>query len=476
MGRGRAPAYLLIGASAALAAVAAAGATPVVRTISHGTPFASCSLDGRAPPGLFVGAEVEPSLAANPRAPRNLVAVYQVDRWTNGAARGIAASFTHDGGATWREVPLPFSACAHGGLRSFARASDPWVSFDPAGRAYAIALGPGIEVSTSADGGRRWSPPKVLATNSGRYVVDKCAVTADPARANVAYAVWERYLRRSSGPPIESDTMLAITRDGGRSWSSPRVILPHGDKAGPMSSVILGDSRRKQLLHLAEWQAGGFPAPDLAHETLLELQVSRDGGRTWSPPRRIARVRTVGGDLRDPATRRVIRPSVASFGLDRRSGAMYAAWTDSRFAAGKTDQVVIARSTDGGRTWSAPARVATGAKGISIIPSVAAAGGRVAVTYFAPAARRRGLRAPFRYVLALSRDGGRTFRSTPVGAPFDLSDAPALAGDPSLLVPPGLFLGDYMGLIARRAGFATAFVTTNPVVTNRTDVRFARLG
>jgi hypothetical protein len=462
---------------AALAAVAAAGAAgPRVRTISFRSPFASCVRGGQPSPGLFVGAEVEPAIAANPRDPRNLIAVYQADRWTDGAARGIAASYSRDGGATWREVPLPFSACAPRGPRSFPRASDPWISIDARGRAYALALGRGIAVATSADGGARWSRPFVLATNSGRYLMDKCTITADPARAGVAYAVWERYLLRGNAPPIESDTMLAITRDGGRSWSAPRSILRHTRAAGPLSSVVVRDPRRRRLFHLVEWQAGGVPGPDPAHETLLEVQVSRDDGRSWSAPWLIARVRTVGGNLRDPTTRRVIRSSVASFALDARSGALYAAWTDSRFTGGATDQVVLSRSADGGRTWSPPARVDGSSRRIGIIPSVAAAAGRVVVTYFAPGGSRPGLRSPFAYRLAVSPDGGRTFRASGLGAAFDLAQAPELAGDPALLVPPGLFLGDYMGLVPSKPGFVTAFVTTNPSAGNRTDVRFARLG
>jgi hypothetical protein len=42
-----------------------------------------------------------------------------------------------------------------------------------------------------------------------------------------------------------------------------------------------------------------------------------------------------------------------------------------------------------------------------------------------------------------------------------------------LAVPPGLFLGDYMGIDAAANRFHLAFVTTNASRTNATDVRYA---
>ena len=97
------------------------------------------------------------------------------------------------------------------------------------------------------------------------------------------------------------------------------------------------------------------------------------------------------------------------------------------------------------------------------------ADGSVAVTYFtvAPKASR------VTYWAARSHDAGRTFTRSEVGQEFSLADAPFLTGIPAILVPGGLFLGDYMGLAATPKGFATAFVTANPTRDNASDVRFA---
>jgi hypothetical protein len=449
----------------ALVATGASGADAPARVISAASPYDGCSSGGLG--GLFANAEVEPSLAVDPRDPRRLVATYQQDRFSTGAARGLVASGSSDGGRTWTQTELPFSLCSRGQTTGWPRASDPWVSIGPDGRAFLIGLGSGIAVSTSTDGGARWSTPVTLAANDGTYLVDKCTVTADPAQAGVAYAVWQRYLRRRNGPPIESDTMLSVTRDGGRHWSEPTLVLAHGKDTGDVASVMLPGPGRA-LFHLAYRQAGGVPGPDIEHLSTLLVQHSSDDGRTWTTPRRIARIRTVGAKLRDPVSGKVIRPGVPSFALGA-GDRLYAVWQDSRFSGGGTDQVAFSRSADGGRTWSKPRRLDVGRHTLGIVPTVAAAGTVVAVSYYAVSPGRdvRDAQA----WLAVSTDAGKTFGRRAVGPSFALGDAPLLAGDPSLLVPPGLFLGDYTGLAVRSRIVYAAFTTANHDPGNPTDVR-----
>jgi hypothetical protein len=453
----------------ALVGAARSGSSTLGRVISGPSPFGGCSSGGLG--GLFANAEVEPSLAVDPRDPRRLIVAYQQDRFSTGAARGLVASRSSDGGKTWARAELPFSLCAGGQTTGWQRASDPWVSIGPDGRAFLIGLGSGIAVSTSTDGGRGWSAPVTLAVNDSRYLVDKCTVTADPARAGVAYAVWQRYLRRPNGPPIESDTLLSVTRDGGRHWSSPRLVLAHTQDTGDVASVVLPGAGGT-LFHLGYRQAGGVPGPGLKHLSTLLVQRSSDSGRTWTKPRRIARINTVAAKLRDPASGKLIRPGVASFALGS-GGRLYAVWQDSRFGAGSIDQVAFARSADGGHTWSKPRRLDVGKRALGVVPTVAAAGTVVAVSYYAVSSGRNARDA--QTWLAVSTDGGKTFSRRAVGPAFALGDAPLLAGDPSLLVPPGLFVGDYTGLAVRKGVAYAAFTTANHDSGNPTDVRFVRL-
>lgn len=90
-------------------------------------PFATCAVGNGT--GLNnARSEVEPYAAINPRSAQNIITVQQQDRWDNGGARGLSASVSTNGGASWDiVVALPFSACASNAppeLR-YERASDP---------------------------------------------------------------------------------------------------------------------------------------------------------------------------------------------------------------------------------------------------------------------------------------------------------------------------------------------------------------
>src|SRR5207245_9512846 len=99
---------------AAFVVVAVAGAAVTVTLASPGlTPFASCTADDPAGQHaafgstLFPNSEIEPRSAVNPANPLNIVAEYQPDRRSDGGARGLVTSVTHDGGTTWHRVVVP---------------------------------------------------------------------------------------------------------------------------------------------------------------------------------------------------------------------------------------------------------------------------------------------------------------------------------------------------------------------------------
>src|SRR6266516_511289 len=141
----RGKAYLALGLVLAVTAACSGGHGSGHRpssamAVSGRSPFRHCTF--RAPvhnpdSTMVTDSEVEPSLAVSPKDSNVIIGVYQQDRWTGGQARGIVAGVSHDGGRTWRHVPLPLSACARRSV-PFARAVDPWVAIGPDGTAYAI--------------------------------------------------------------------------------------------------------------------------------------------------------------------------------------------------------------------------------------------------------------------------------------------------------------------------------------------------
>ena len=109
---------------------------------------------------------------------------------------------------------------------------------------------------------------------------------------------------------------------------------------------------------------------------------SFDQGLTWSAPSLVGQLRSVG--TRDAATGVRVRdgnilPAIAA-GPD---GTVWVAWQDARFSAGARDAIVLARSIDAGRSWSAPVAVNREADAPAFTPVVhVRADGRVGVLHY----------------------------------------------------------------------------------------------
>ena len=116
----RAPAAAGAVAALLIGSGVASGSSLVV--VSKSDPYAACPTPGQAARN-YPRAEVEPNVAVNPTNSSNVVGVWQQDRWSDGGSRGLVAGVSFDGGATFEEVPLPFSRCAPGGLPFDRRAA-----------------------------------------------------------------------------------------------------------------------------------------------------------------------------------------------------------------------------------------------------------------------------------------------------------------------------------------------------------------
>lgn len=441
--------------------------------VSGDSPFARCEVGGSGT--VYGNAEAEPSVAVNPADTSNVVGTWQQDRWSGGAARGNVAAYSFDGGRMWNAAPLPFASCAPNGL-GYQRASDPWVSFGPDGTAYAAALalgqsGSAVVVATSSDGGRSWGNVReVIADGSDprRFFNDKPSVTAGPRTPGVAYVAWDRV--EAGGAEAEAErrpraprapAYFSKTEDGGGSWSEPRAITSPNDGQALGNQVVV-DPGTGAIYDF-------FDLIGPAGEGRLAFRVafvkSTDGGATWSEPRIVAEMRVAPVSV--PNSRAEVRAGgvIPSASIDPKSGRLYVAWMDSRFADGRYPEIAMSTSGDGGETWSAPVRVNTPVGRAAFTPAVAvAAGGAVAVTFYTLRAQSPGEPAlPADYRVTFSTDGGASFGGeVRIAGPFDVLSAPDSGG---------YFLGDYQGLAAAGDVFVSLFVQANSGDTaNRTDV------
>jgi hypothetical protein len=432
-------------------------------SVSGASPFAAAC--GTGPGTVYVNSEVEPAIAVDPLNANHWVGVWQQDRWSTGSARGIVTAVTFDAGATWTTRPIAFSVCAGGEL---ARATDPWITFAPDGTAYQSAIAMvgdvfgaasvnAILVSRSRDGGITWSAPATLIRDGAAAFNDKETATADPTDARFAYVVWDRITPQNTGP-----TWFARTTDGGATWEPARVIYDPGVGAQTIGNLIrvLPDGT---LVNLAAHLIG---SDESFSQATLEVVRSTDHGATWSAPIRVSDFRPLGA--RDPVTQQAIRDgSIIPEMAVAPDGTLYVVWQDGRFTQTQ-DSIALARSTDGGRTWSAPVRVNGAPAAAAFTPQVhVLADGTVGVAYFD---LRSNTPDPATlltdYWLARSADG-LTWTDTHIDGPFDIATAPLVGG--------ALFLGDYMGLASSGGAFVSFYARTIGDPANRTDIFAKRI-
>ena len=437
---------------------------------------------------LFRNAEVEPWVSANPANPRNLVAVYQQDRWSNGGAEGDLTSFSFNRGRSWhRPTPPPFTRCADGNAANggnYERASDPWVGFGPHESAHQIALalaGPApnfptsaVLVSSSRDGGRSWGPIKTLQRDTtAKLANDKESITADPRNARFVYAVWDR-LQAQNPPdpnsPLSGDTLFARSTDGGRTWEPTRTILDFPDNSNIQTLgnqiVVLGNGALVNVFDLIDH---GVP--------YVAVQRSTNRGRSWSHPTVVDILFSSaarGQGVIDPSDGHPVRTGdlLPEAAADPRRGSrtVYLVWQDSRFTRAAplpyfNDQIALASSRDGGRSWSDPKRVSSNRRTQAFTGSVEVnRRGNLGVTYYDfTFDHRAGGPLNTDYWSTGSRDGGRTFspRERLTRRSFDMRSAPDAEG---------FDVGDYEGLTSAGRRFVPVFVAANSGnLANRTD-------
>jgi len=477
--------------------------TALVRVSANPSPYTNCSTVGQ-PGTVYVNAEVEPDVAVNPHLAGNIIGVWQQDRWSNGGAQGLVAGFSFNGGAKWDETTLPFSACAPNAILDpftgapYNRASDPWVSIGPGGPgqpdgiAYAVGLlatnttvsgggvnDTGVAAVTSTTGGQTWGNARLIKSDKGtspvfeftQFFNDKESITADPIHAGTAYVVWDRLKSPSHSPDADlrahafrGPAWFSKTTDGGNTWTGTRAIFDPGQNSQTIGNQIVVDPRTDVLYDFFELiQTTG--SPDFIPRGLsIGVISSSDSGNTWSKPTIVSTQQTAADFA--PNTGALLRTGAGlpSVTVDA-SGNLYVVWEDARFTGGTVNQVVISTSTDGGKTWSAPALASNPISKPAFTPTVAVnSDGTVAVTYYDfrnPDASAVG--QPTDYWFTSSTDGvhfGNETRITPTS--FDILNAPNAGG---------LFLGDYEALGVNGTAFVPFFVQTNTGNTsNRTDV------
>ena len=293
-------------------------------------------------------------------------------------------SVTFDGGQSWQEVVPP--------ITPYQFTGDPALAFDSRGRIYFANIadheGPGgsftapnVVVARSDDSGLSWTTPVTVARGQGALnsganpqliVQDKEFIAADahaasPFRDRV-YVTWTSFqeVLRRPNPLARSPILLSYSDDGER-WTPSREISGFH----PSCSVQVGGGPAGQC------DENQFSVPTVAPDGAVYVAFenfntpaenhylvvsSPDGGATWTSPVRVDTVydinypRNLSGrsTLTGCALRVNAAGNLAADPSDPSGNTVYLAWADNRngSAAATNADVLLARSTDGGATWS----------------------------------------------------------------------------------------------------------------------------
>ena len=379
----------------------------------------------------------ELTLAINPRDPSNAIVSYQQADGPGsdhhpGIPVHVHVAWTGDGGGTWAVAP----ETTHPGYRVSIDSS---VAFDPSGHAFLVYIGldtmsfrnpttrHGEYVLRSADGGRSWTAPVALTE---RPAAIQGAFEHFPRLAageDSVYVVWDRILGGGG-----SELVLVHTHDRGAIWSQPLVIAASDGRFSDHAAAI-SPTGTLSIVYTA-------PTPGVYELLLLQ---SQDGGATFGAPQPVVRTATspwpVGGFPRTaPIPGLAVDPE----------GSLVVVFGDNRH--GDRD-VFCTTSSDGGLTWSHPARVNDDPVGngcdqameaLAIDPS----DGSINVLFYD---RRDDPHNRLATVtLARSSDKGRTF----VNYAWDQTQSDPTAG----------CLGEYLGLGARDGRVYAAWVENAP--------------
>ncbi|MGC2696330.1 MAG: sialidase family protein [Candidatus Angelobacter sp.] len=300
----------------------------------------------------------EPSIAVNPGDPQQLVVAWQVN---------ASAAYSRDGGQTWKsaegtapgkyrisgDVSVTYDAAGHAILC--------YIAFDKLGATNYWAQGAtrnGIFIRRSLDGGQSWEPEPITIisheSTPGIPFEDKPWVVADtngPHPGNL-YIGWTQFTLAAS------DLLFSRSTDGGKNWSTPIKLnsvsgLPRDDNGAleGFDGVVGPDGT---LYTIWDDRDG------------IMMAVSHDGGATFSKDRRIIPAGPgyfgITGVSRSNGFPQIAmdvrandgRGGKTSVRSPKEGGNLYVAWSD--YTNGDVD-VFVSSSTDHGRTWSAPVRV-----------------------------------------------------------------------------------------------------------------------
>lgn len=193
-----------------------------------------------------------------------------------------------------------------------------------------------ISMVQSPDGGRTWSPPRVI--------VDTPLDDRDPSLTMTRTGrLLLSYFARDSRTAKSAGVFVARSDDDGATWSEPSRVET-ALAGGATSSKIIEAASGDLLIPLYGSSTGGV-------NSRVTIVRSRDGGQTWPRGQEIEVGGAAGMNFMEPALAVAGDRMLVLMRTDRPDNVAYAA-----------------RSIDGGATWSKPSPFGIAAQASELVP------------------------------------------------------------------------------------------------------------
>lgn len=285
----------------------------------------------------------ETSIAINPVDTSNLVAGANIRYYY----------YSTDGGYTWTQGNLTSPLGVWG---------DPCVVFDANGNCYFGHLSnpssggywiDRIVVQKSTNKGINWSSGVGIGYNPPSRNQDKEWLAVDWTNSlyrNNIYCAWTEFDSYGSTNPNDSSRILfSRSTDGGLTWSAPVRVSDTGGDCIDEDNTVEG----------AVPAVGPNGEVYLAWAGPLGLvfDKSTDGGLTWGQDKILTSI-PGGWDFNVPGIYRCNGLPITACDISNSPyrGTIYVNWSDQRNGTNNTD-IFLVKSTDGGNTWTAPKKL-----------------------------------------------------------------------------------------------------------------------
>ncbi len=352
-----------------------------------------------------ISAHNSPSLVSNPRNAANLVIANKIDS----PRFSCALHVSFDGGGHWNQTPIPLPVgeepkCYAPDV-TFAADGALYLSFVTLkGRANAPNA---VWLVRSPDGGQTLSDP-IRVRGPLKFQV---RLAADPVAPQRLYMTWLDAREVGLFKFITGGNAIRAARsdDGGRTWSSPNRLSGPASARAVAPSPVVGPKGELYVLYLdlgedrLDYEGGHRGRGGEPYDGNWRLMMARstDRGATWKE--------SAVEDKIVPTERFIaFTPPTPSLAVDRRSGALYAAFHDGR--RGNADVYLWTLAPGEGR-WGDPVRVndtPSTDDSSQLLPKLSVApDGRLDVLYYDRRVDPENLRTEAS--LQSSFDGGRSF-------------------------------------------------------------------